>query len=111
MIDYAKVKVLERYKDKEKEKVKVKAKAKAIIINPSYLFFTVLLTLLIYFLAYQNMNLAQMKHNINTRRVVLHSLILEQQNLLKDRSQTINPKNILSNETFYTSLNRVKVEH
>ncbi len=105
MIDYAKVRVLERYKEKEEIKVK------AIIINPSYLFFTVLLTLLIYFIAYQNMNLAQIKHHINTKRVVLHSLILEQQSLLKDRSQIINPKNILFNKTFYTSLNSVKVEH
>ncbi len=105
MIDYAKVKVLEQYREKEE------IKARTIAISPSYLFFTVLLTLFIYFLAYQNMNLAQIRHNINEKRVVLHSLILEQQDLLKNRSQVINPKSILSTKTFYTSLNSVKVEH
>ncbi len=105
MIDYAKVKVLEQYEEKEN------VGARTIAVNSSYLFFTVLLTLLIYFLAYQNMNLAQIKHHINTKRVVLRSLILEQQSLLKNRSQVINPKNILSTKNFYTSLNSVKVEH
>ena len=105
MIDYAKVKVLEQSEEREE------IKARTIEISPSYLFFTVLLTLFIYFLAYQNMNLAQIRHSINTKRIVLHSLILEQQDLLKNRSQLINPENILSTKSFYTSLNSVKVEH
>ncbi len=101
MIDYAQVKALEQ------EVVKTKSNARAIYVNPLYFSIAIITALALYFIAYQNMSIAQTKHEINTKRTVLRSLILERQTLIKDRNQLINPKRILSiseNPTRYVEI-------
>jgi len=103
MIDYAQVKALEQ------EVVKSESKLRAIYVNPLYLSIAILTALAIYFIAYQNMSIAQTEHEINTKKVMLYSLILEQQSLIKNRNQLINPKHILSiseNPTSYIEIAR-----
>ena len=90
MVDYAQVKALEQ------ETVKSESKVRSIYVNPLYLSIAILTALAIYFVAYQNMSIAQTKHEINAKRVLLRSLILEQQSLIKNRNQFLNPKHILS---------------
>ncbi len=90
MVDYAQVKALEQ------EAVKSESKVRSIYVNPLYLSIAILAALTIYFVAYQNMSIAQTKHKINTKRVLLRSLILEEQSLVKNRNQLLNPKHILS---------------
>ena len=105
MVDYARIRAL------EKENAKSQSTARSININPVYLSIVIMLSLFIYFVAYQNMDVAEMQHRINRKRVLLDSLILEQQNLLKNKNQILSPSRILSDSRFSLSPNVVEIEH
>jgi len=105
MVDYARIRAL------EKENAESQSITRAININPIYLSIVIVLSLFIYFVAYQNMNVAEMQHKINQKKVLLDSLILEQQNLLKNRNQILSPGRILSDSRFSLSPNVVEIEH
>ncbi len=89
MIDYAQVKVI------EEKQVQSQATIKTLTISPFYLFLTLSVAILIYLITYQNMSIAQTEHQINQKKVMLHSLVLRQQSLIKAKYQYTNTNRII----------------
>ncbi|AEA33997.1 hypothetical protein [Hippea maritima] len=94
MYDYANVKIMAQSGELAKERTRVRS----LRINPVYLVITVSVALFLYIIGYQNISIAQVKHEISKKQIQIHTLMLKQQQLVKKKQQIINYSAVLKDK-------------